>query len=148
MCQCYVVVEFHSSHSYAFAYAYAYAYANSRPPLHFIFRTAEAAAVLQAQINAAVVAALAAQAAAAVPAQVAHVAVKLPEFLVMDPKMWFSQAEAQFRLARITAETTMYDYVLMKLPQDVVMSVRALVSAIEADPVKQETSYTLMKEAY
>ncbi len=27
------------------------------------------------------------------------------------------------------------------------MSVRALVSAIEADPVKQETSYTLMKEA-
>jgi hypothetical protein len=53
---------------------------------------AEATAVLQAQINAAVVAALAAQAAAAVPAQVAHVAVKLPEFWVKDPKMWFSQA--------------------------------------------------------
>jgi hypothetical protein len=105
---------------------------------------AEAAAALQAQINAAVVAALAAQAAAAVPAQVAHVAVKLREFWVKDPKMWFSQAEAR---ARITAETTMYDYVLMKLPQDVVMSVRALVSAIEADPVKQETSYTLLKEA-
>jgi hypothetical protein len=108
---------------------------------------AEAAAALQAQINAAVIAALAAQAAAAVPAQVAHVAVKLPEFWVKDPKMWFSQAEAQFRRARVTAETTMYDYVLMKLPQDVVMSVRALVSAIEADPVKQEQSYTLMKEA-
>ncbi len=46
---------------------------------------AEAAAVLQAQINAAVVAVLAAQAAAAVPAQVAHVAVKLPEFWVKDP---------------------------------------------------------------
>jgi hypothetical protein len=61
--------------------------------------------------------------------------------------MWFSQAEAQFRRARITAQTTMYDYVLMKLPQDVVMSVRAQVSAIEADPVKQETSYTLIKEA-
>jgi hypothetical protein len=74
---------------------------------------AEAAAVLQAQINVAVVAALAAQAAAAVPAQVAHVAVKLPEFWVKDPKMWFSQAEAQFRRARITAETTMYDYVLL-----------------------------------
>ena len=107
---------------------------------------AEAAAILQAQINAAVVAALAAQA-AVVPAQVAHVAVKLPDFWVKDPKMWFSQAEAQFRRARITAETTMYDYVLMKLPEDVVMSVRALVSAIEADPVKQEQSYTLMKEA-
>jgi hypothetical protein len=108
---------------------------------------AEDAAALQAQINAAVIAALAAQAAAVVPAQVAHVAVKLPDFWVKDPKMWFSQAEAQFRRARVTAETTMYDYVLMKLPQDVVMSVRALVSAIEADPVKQEQSYTLMKEA-
>jgi hypothetical protein len=102
---------------------------------------------LQAQINAAVIAALAAQAAAVVPAQVAHVAVKLPDFWVKDPKMWFAQAEAQFRRARVTAETTMYDYILMKLPQDVVMSVRALVSAIEADPVKQEQSYTLMKEA-
>ncbi len=61
--------------------------------------------------------------------------------------MWFSQAEAQFRRARITAETTMYDYILTKLPEEVVMSVRALVSAIEADPVKQEQSYTLMKEA-
>ncbi len=61
--------------------------------------------------------------------------------------MWFSQAEAQFRRARITAQTTMYDYILMKLPQDVVMSVRSLVSAIEADPVKQEASYRLMKEA-
>jgi hypothetical protein len=107
---------------------------------------AEAAAALQAQITAAVVAALAAQA-AAVPAAVAHVAVKLPDFWVKDPKMWFSQAEAQFRRARITAETTMYDYILMKLPEDVVMSVRALVSAIETDPVKQEQSYTLMKEA-
>jgi hypothetical protein len=105
---------------------------------------AEAAAALQAQITAAVVAALAAQAAAAAP--VAHVAVKLPDFWVKDPKMWFAQAEAQFRRSRITAESTMYDYILMKLPEDVVMSVRALVSAIEADPVKQEQSYTLMKE--
>jgi hypothetical protein len=106
---------------------------------------AEAAAALQAQITAAVTATLAAQAATAAP--VAHVAVKLPDFWVKDPKMWFSQAAAQFRHARITAETTMYDYVLMKLLQDLVMSVRSLVSAIEADPVKQEASYTLMKEA-
>jgi hypothetical protein len=106
---------------------------------------AAAAAALQAQITTAVTAALAAQAAAATP--VAHVAVKPPDFWVKDPKMWFSLAEAQFRCARITAETTMYDYVLMKLPEDVVMSVRSLVSAIEADPVKQETSYHLIKEA-
>ena len=105
---------------------------------------AAAAAALQAQITAAVTAALAAQAAAA---PVAHVAVKLPDFWVKDPKMWFSQAEAQFRRARITAAATMYDYVLMKLPEDVVMSVRALISEIEADPFKQENSYQLLKDA-
>jgi hypothetical protein len=41
----------------------------------------------------------------------------------------------------------MYDHVLMKLPEDVVMSVRALISDIEADPVKQATSYLLIKNA-
>ena len=51
---CCVVVEFHSSHSYA------YAFANSRPQFSVSFRMAdaEAAAALQAQITAAVVAAL------------------------------------------------------------------------------------------
>jgi hypothetical protein len=61
--------------------------------------------------------------------------------------MWFSLAEAQFRRARITTASTMYDYVLMKLAEDVVMSVRALISEIEADPVKQENSYQLLKDA-
>jgi hypothetical protein len=77
---------------------------------------AAAAAALQVKITATIVTALAAQAAAAVP--IAHVVFKLPDFWVKDPKMWFSQAEAQFRRARITAETNMYDYVLMKLPED------------------------------
>jgi hypothetical protein len=111
----------------------------------FQISDAEAAAALQAQITSAVTAALAAQAAAAAP--VAHVAIKLPGFWVKDPKMWFSQAEAQFRRGRVTVEATMYDHVLMKLPKDVVMSVRALISDIEADPVKQATSYQLIKNA-
>jgi hypothetical protein len=42
----------------------------------------------------------------------------------------------------------MYDHVLMKLPEDVIMSVRSLISDIEADPVKQETSYQLIKNAF
>jgi hypothetical protein len=84
-------------------------------------------------------------AAAAVP--VAHVAIKLPDFWVKDPKMWFSQAKAQFRRGRITVEATMYDHVLMKLPEDVFMSVRALISDIEANSVKQATSYQLIKNA-
>jgi hypothetical protein len=49
-----------------------------------------AAAALQAQITAPVITVLAVQAAAAAP--VAHVAIKLPDFWVKDPKMWFSQA--------------------------------------------------------
>jgi hypothetical protein len=61
--------------------------------------------------------------------------------------MWFSQAEAQFCRAWITVESTMYNYVLMKLLEDVVMSVRALISEIQADPVKQESSYQLLKDA-
>jgi hypothetical protein len=68
------------------------AYSNSRPQFFpFFFQMAEAAtaaAALQAQITDAVTAALAAQAAAAAP--VSHVAIKLPDFWVKDPKMWFS----------------------------------------------------------
>jgi hypothetical protein len=35
----------------------------------------------------------------------------------------------------------------MKLPEDVVMSVRSLISEIEADPALQATSYQLLKDA-
>ncbi len=52
---------------------------------------------------------------------VSHVAVKLPDFWVRDPKMRFSQAEAQFRCGLITVEATKYDHVHMKLPEDVIM---------------------------
>jgi len=84
-----------------------------------------AEAALQAQIAAAVAAALAAQAAQGEAAPVNHVAVKLPEFWVKDPAMWFSQAEAQFCRARITREMTKYDHVLTKLLATVIMSVRS-----------------------
>jgi hypothetical protein len=73
--------------------------------------------------------------------------VKLPDFWVKDPKMWFAQAEAQFRHARITVEGTKYDHVLVKLPEDVIMSVRALISEIEADPTMERQSYQLLKTA-
>jgi hypothetical protein len=61
--------------------------------------------------------------------------------------MWFSQAKAQFRCSRITLEAMKYDHVLMKLPEDVVMSVRSLITEIEADPAIQATSYQLLKTA-
>jgi hypothetical protein len=78
---------------------------SSFSPFRMAQEAAAAAADLQVQITAAVTAALAAQA-AAVPAAVAHVAVKLPDFWVKDPKMWFSQAEAQFCRSHITAKAS------------------------------------------
>jgi len=59
------------------------------------------------------------------------VAVKLPEFWKADPNTWFSQAEASFRRSNVTASYTKYDHVLMKLPCDVVMSVRDLVNSMQ-----------------
>ncbi len=41
----------------------------------------------------------------------------------------------------------MYDHILVKLPEDVVMSVRALVAEIEADATLEDTSYQLLKDA-
>ena len=103
-------------------------------------------AALQAQIAAAVAAALAARDAQD-QAPVAHVGVKLPDFWVKDPAMWFSQAEAQFRRGNITRSMTKYDHVLTKLPEDVIMSVRALITQIDATPNMQDESYQLLKTA-
>jgi len=81
-----------------------------------------------------IAAAIAAAAAAANPPPahpVAAVGIKLPEFWVSDPVMWFAQAEAVFRRSNITVRFTKYDHVLMKLPEAVVVSVRNLVSSIK-----------------
>ena len=68
------------------------------------------------RITTAVAAALAARGPPANPVQAAavnNVAVKLPEFWVADPDMWFMQAEAAFRTARINQSRTKFDHVLM-----------------------------------
>jgi hypothetical protein len=85
------------------------------------------------RINAAVAAALAARPPPSQqqPAAVSTVAVKLPEFWTSDPIMWFRQAEACFRRSNITMSSTMYDHVLMKLPEAVVISVRNLINEIQ-----------------
>jgi len=68
-------------------------------------------------------------------AAVAHVAVKLPEFWVSDPDMWFFQAEASFRGARITASRTKFDHVVTKLPEAVSVAVRDFLLQIDEDTV-------------
>ncbi len=59
------------------------------------------------------------------------VAVKLPEFWPTDPQTWFHQAEAAFRRSNVTVSYRKYDHVLMKLPTDVVMSVRDPVNTMQ-----------------
>ena len=48
--------------------------------------------------------------------------------------MWFHQTEAVFRRACISKQQTMYDYVLEKLPEDVVTSVRDIIQPIYLHP--------------
>jgi hypothetical protein len=64
------------------------------------------------------------QPAAVMAVTVNTVAVKLPEFWTADPNTWFSRSN-------VAASYTKYDHVLMKLPCDVVMSVRDLVNSMQ-----------------
>jgi hypothetical protein len=92
-------------------------------------------AAIQQHIQQAVAAALAGMPSPAAPApptvNVNAVAVKLPEFWPADPQTWFHQAEAAFRRSNVVTSYTKYDHVLMKLPTDVVMTVRDLVNTMQ-----------------
>lgn len=46
------------------------------------------------------------------------VALKLPTFWTSQPQVWFEQAEAQFHIRQITADTTKYYYVVGALDQE------------------------------
>ncbi len=107
--------------------------------------TAKTEADIDQRIATAVAAALAAQRAPAAPApaQVSTVAVKLPEFWVADPDMWFFQAEAAFRHARITASQTKFDHVVMRLPETVSIALRSLLLSVNDDTVDP---YGMLKE--
>jgi hypothetical protein len=90
---------------------------------------------IQQRIQQAVAAALAGMPPPAAPTpptvNVNAVAVKLPEFWPADPQTWFHQAEAAFRRSNVVTSFTKYDHVLMKLPTDVVMTVRDLVNTMQ-----------------
>ena len=62
------------------------------------------------------------------PAAVANVGVKLPEFWVAAPDMWFMQAEAAFRNARINQSRTKFDHVLVRLPANVSAAMRSVIT--------------------
>jgi len=46
------------------------------------------------------------------------VALKLPTFWPLQPEIWFTQAEAQFHVRGITADSTKYYCVIAALDQD------------------------------
>ena len=60
------------------------------------------------------------------PPVMAAVSVKLPPFWRADPQIWFAQAEAQFDMRNITAESTKYVHVIAVLQPDIAQEVRDL----------------------
>jgi hypothetical protein len=75
------------------------------------------------------------------PTSVSSISVKLPDFWLSDPEMWFTQADSIFRRANIKSSLTKYDYALQKLPCEVLLSVRELALQVRTgvvdDPYEQ-----------
>jgi hypothetical protein len=57
--------------------------------------------------------------------------VKLPDFWVKDPVLWFRQCESAFRRSSISSSGVKFDHVVMKLPHDVSLSCRSLLLSIK-----------------
>jgi hypothetical protein len=59
--------------------------------------------------------------------------VRLRDFWVSNPNMWFAQAEAAFRRGGVFSFIVRYDYTLMKLPEEVLKTVQDLVTSVQDD---------------
>jgi hypothetical protein len=72
--------------------------------------------------------------------ETARVAVRLPSFRAKRPASWFTQAEAQFHLARISNELTKFYHVVSQLDERYVAEVDDIInSPFQHDP------YTTLK---
>ena len=56
-------------------------------------------------------------------ANVNHISVKIPQFWKSDPTLWFDRIEAQFRISRIVADQTKFDYVVASFESEVLSQV-------------------------
>jgi hypothetical protein len=77
-------------------------------------------------------------------AAVTHVAVRMPEFWVDNPVRWFGRIESQFRLAKITSSSTMFDHTLSYLPERVCSSISHILDDINPSAAD---SYDRLKAA-
>ena len=78
-----------------------------------------------------------------------HVPVKLPPFDSKQPKRWFQQADAIFRRSHVISSQDKWDYVLPKLPTDVLNDISDVVnSLIDATPNPYELLKNRLLETY
>ena len=78
-----------------------------------------------------------------------HVPVKLPPFDPKQPKRWFQQVDAIFRRAHVISSQDKWDYVLPKLPTDVLNDISDVVDSLtDATPNPYELAKNRLLETY
>ena len=60
---------------------------------------------------------------------IGHVAIRPPPFWSDNPTLWFAQLESQFKLAKITADDTMYSHVVSSLTERMATEVQNILAA-------------------
>ena len=82
---------------------------------------------------------------------VTKIAIRLPDFWTDDPDLWFLHAESTFQTANITVSRTKFNYIVQKLPQTIMVSVRNLLTNTSSktpyEDLKEKlvSSYTLSR---
>lgn len=78
----------------------------------------------------------------AAKSDVCKVSAKLPPFWLDKPAVWFAQVEAQFKIAGITGDDTMFNYVVAQLDQKLASEVEDIITK----PPEKGQQYIKLKE--
>jgi hypothetical protein len=66
-------------------------------------------------------------------AMIAQVAVKIPDFISLDPELWFAIVEGSFAGAGVTADSTKFGYVVGALPPKYAVEVKDIIMTPPSD---------------